>query len=239
MGLLGDPQGSLSNEPWVAGQGRGPVPLPRRCHPANLRSPAETGRPRRPGRPTIVHETKTSTAVQQISIAANENAYIEYLPDPLVMFPGARLSSRIKIVAADSATVMVTDSFLAHDPNATGGVFDQLANELVVETPEGRLRCLDRFEITGEQLASDDRFSAHGTFVCIDESLGEEARLSINQTLSEIPGIYAGISTLPDGAGLWWRLLASDSQALRDGLNTAWRALRQLKTGLVPHLRRK
>ena len=188
---------------------------------------------------TIVHEAKISGSIQQISIAAKENTLIEYLPDPQVMFPGARLASQVNIVAAPSATVVVYDSFLAHDPNGVGGLFDQLASELVVETPEGRLRCLDRFEITGEQLRSDRRFTAHGTFVCVDEDLAEEARVKISQSLSEIPGLYTGVSTLPDDAGLWARLLAPDTRALRHGLSTAWRQLRQIKTGLVPHLRRK
>lgn len=188
---------------------------------------------------TIVHEAKIGTTLQQISITAKDNTFVEYLPDPLVMFPGARLSSQVKIVAASTATVVFCDGFLAHDPKGGDGRFDQLASELVVHTPQGRLRCLDRFEITGEQLASDKRFTTHGTFVCVDESLGEQARVRIDQSLSEIPGLYAGMSTLPDGAGLWSRLLAPDSQTLRNGLNTAWRSLRQIKIGLMPHLRRK
>ena len=188
---------------------------------------------------TIVHEAKIGSSIQQVSITAKDNAFIEYLPDPQVMFPGARLASQVNIVAAPSATVLVCDSFLAHDPNGAGGLFDRLASELVVETPQGRLRCLDRFEITGEQLKSDRRFTAHGTFVCVDENLAEEARLKISQSLSEIPGLYAGVSTLPDDAGLWARLLAPDTRALRRGLSTAWCQLRQIKTGLIPHPRRK
>ena len=188
---------------------------------------------------TIVHEATTSIAVQKISITAKENAYIEYLPDPLVLFPGARLNSQIKVVADKTASVVVCDGFFSHDPRSSGAVFERMTSELKIETPQGQLRCMDRFEITGEQMASDPRFRAHGSFVCIDESLGESDRATINQAISQIPGIYAGLSSLPDGAGLWCRALAPDSQILRDGLGAAWRALRQIKTGLIPHNRRK
>ena len=169
--------------------------------------------------------------VQRVGITARENAYIEYLPDPMVMFPGARLSSHIRVVAPASATVVLADGFLAHDPNAGGNKFDRLASELLVESPAGRLRCLDRFEITGEQLAANAQFSAHGAFICIAENLDEKFRSVVDKSLAEVPGIYAGTSSLPDDAGLWSRILAPDSQGLRNGLIAAWRAVRQIKTG--------
>ena len=188
---------------------------------------------------TIVHESKTAGAVQHLSITAQENAFIEYLPDPLVLFPGARINSYIRVIADPCASVVLCDGFLNHDPQSNGGVFEQLTSELRIVTPDGRLRCLDRLEISGQRMVRDKRYQAHGSFFCIDESLEESARLKIDHALLKVPGIYAGTSSLPDKAGLWGRILASDSQTLRNGLSAAWEALRRIKTGLTPHPRRK
>ena len=133
---------------------------------------------------------------------SQRNTLIEYLPDPQIMFPGARLASQVILSRPRAPPWLSATAFSLYDPNGAGGLFDRLASELVVETPEGRLRCLDRFEITGEQLGSDRRFTAHGTFVCVDEDLAEEARVKITQSLSEIPGLYAGVSTLPTMPGV-------------------------------------
>ena len=188
---------------------------------------------------TIVHETKTGPALQQVLINAGNNAFLEYLPDPMVLFPGARLHSKTRVTCDPCSSVMLCDGYFSHDPRSVGAVFEQLVSELRIETPQGRLRCLDRFDIGGEQLSYDNHYRAHGSFFCIDNSLDESTREKIDQSLSSIAGIYAGSSMLPDTAGIWGRVLAPDSQRLRDAIIAVWKTWRQIKTGLTPHLRKK
>ena len=188
---------------------------------------------------TIVHEMRSRGARQHLDVEAHPEAYVEYLPDPLVLFPNARLTSRIRVTAAPSATVVLTDGFLGHDPKASNRCFARFASELRITSPDGRLRCLDRFEVTGPQLTQSRRFSAHGSVICIDETLDDEARSTLGKALEAVDGVYAGVSALPDGAGLWGRVLANDSHALRNALNVGWSTVRELKTGLRPQMRRK
>ena len=188
---------------------------------------------------TIVHQTQTDGARQHVTIKAHDNAYIEYLPDPMVLFPGARLQSRTQVIAPPTATVVLTDGFLSHDPQAANRCFERYANELSVESTDGTLRCLDRFELTGARLATADQYFAHGTLVWVDAGLGDDAHTALDHALAEIPGVYAGVSALPDHAGLWSRVLATDSHALRASLSAGWSAIRELKTGLTPHPPRK
>ena len=44
---------------------------------------------------TIVHAMRGGEAVQEVAIDAQREVLLEYLPDPLVLFPGARLRSRL------------------------------------------------------------------------------------------------------------------------------------------------
>ena len=188
---------------------------------------------------TIVHSTETSYAEQQTCIHAGEHACIEYLPDPLVLFPRAHLHSQIRVVADKTASVVVCDGFLAHDPEGVGAMFERLSNELRIESPDGKLRCLDRFEVSGQELSSYNEYRAHGAFVFVDGDVDETTRLALSKSLMTVNGIYAGVSSLPDDAGLWSRILALDSQSLRNAISVAWTTLRELKTGVRPHPRRK
>jgi len=144
-----------------------------------------------------------------------------------------------------SAAVILCDSFLQHDPAADGSVFESFSNELKVETFSGSLVFLDRFAITGATMAAgmpgvNGTYRGHGSItVLVPERRGGELVKALRDAVEKTPGIYAGASTLPGGAGAWLRVLAEDGAALRGGLDAAWRAVRQLLTGRLPQPRRK
>lgn len=81
---------------------------------------------------TIVHTMEGGTSTFSVEIEAAAGAYLEYLPDPLILFPGASLTNSVRIRLAEGATVLAWDSFLAHDPKARGAVFRGLTSELTL-----------------------------------------------------------------------------------------------------------
>lgn len=194
---------------------------------------------------SIVHSMVGSSAAQSIRIDAEPGSFVEYLPDPLILFPQASLETKLTIAVAESATVIACDAFLMHDPDARGGAFDRLATEIVAEASDGTLLALDRLEIAGAALQRGlagiaGAYRAHGAlWILSRERPAEELVEALRERLAEVAGIYAGASLLPNQAGAAVRLLAEDGVALRAGLFAAWAAARLALTGRLPEPRRK
>jgi urease accessory protein len=196
------------------------------------------------GASTIVHSTDTSPARQYVEVEAAPGAYLEYLPDPAILFPRARLDSRVRLRLHPGATAIVGDSILLHDPRGGDGIFGWVKSETRIEDPAGRLQVCDRFLVEGSAMARGlpgvtGRFIAQGSlFAATKEkpaaSLVEAMREAIGQE-----GTYGGVGLLPNRAGAWARILAVDAAALRATMFAAWAAARQLLSGSAPAPRRK
>ncbi len=193
---------------------------------------------------TIVHSMETGQAGLVVSLDAHEGSLVEYLPDPLILFPGARLSSTLKVRRQKTATVICADAFLAHDPEGGEGIFDCLDSRLDVEDSAGRLLARDRFVLTGERhrqrSARESRHNALATvFVLTGNDDPEPILGTVRGALAALPEAYAGASLLPNHCGLWARILTPDGASLRTAMHATWAAAREAITGTRPRVRRK
>ena len=193
---------------------------------------------------TIVHRMPQSPARQTVALEAADGALLEYLPDPLIMFPGARLTSVLEIEAAADATVIASESFAHHDPGGEDRRFDSFAAEMRIRDEGGRLLALERYDVEGERLAAGRghlaRWPAQGSFVVVHRGHAREAILAaLRAALTPSDEFYGGASALPNEAGVGVRLLAQDGATLRRGLEAAWRAVRLTLYGAPPAPRRK
>jgi urease accessory protein len=194
---------------------------------------------------TIVHGMEAGAAELHVRLIAGAGAFLEFLPDPFILFPRARLKTRLEIHADEEATVITCEAFLMHDPAGGAKVFDWLIQDTTVEMPGGHLVSLDRSRVTGDAMVAGipgitGAYRAHGSLFVLHR--GRPASVLVDAlrgALFGIVGIYAGASTLPNEAGAWVRLLAKDGVALRATLHSAWSAVRQLLTGIPPQIRRK
>ena len=197
---------------------------------------------------TIVHRMPAAPARQTALLEAAPGALLEYLPDPLIMFPGARLASVLEIEAAADATVVACESFSHHDPGGEDRRFESFAAELRIRDEDGRLLALERYEVAGDRLAPGRsqvaRWPAQGSLVVVhrgaERGPGREAVLAaLRAALAPTEAFYGGASALPNEAGVGARLLARDGATLRAGLEAAWRAVRLALYGTPPAPRRK
>lgn len=193
---------------------------------------------------TIVHAMPDGSAVQRLSIAAREGALVEYLPDPLILFPTARLDTALTIRAAANATVIAAESFLLHDPTGGEQSFDELRSTTRVEDEAGRLLALDRFHIDGRTVVArrpgvNGTFGLQGTLMLVHRADPAGALAALRSALPESGDVLAGASLLPGDCGAWLRVLAGDAIALRAAMSAGWSAARRLATGSAPGLRRK
>ena len=194
---------------------------------------------------TIVHRMDHGNADLSVVIRAESDSFLEYLPDPIILFPKSRLISKVLIQLDPQATVLMSDSFLIHDPNERGDVFSEFRNEIEVKGLDGKLLCRDRNILTGsmytgEMLGVMGSNRVHGTFFLLRQNLPVESICTEFRKESEKQlETYTGISVLPNNCGIWARAVSVDSVSLRATLHCLWRVARKLTVGTFPNDRKK
>ena len=194
---------------------------------------------------TIVHGMESAGARQIVELDADAGAVLEYLPDPLILFPGARLHNVVQLRLDPQAFVILGDALILHDPKGGDGAFELLESETVVRDRAGRLLVCDRFRFSGSDLARalpgmNGAYAAQATLFALTMARPATALVgAIRQALSPIADVYAAASALPNGAGAWVRVLARDAIGARAALHAAWAAARTEITGHAPAPRRK
>ncbi len=193
---------------------------------------------------TIVHSMPLGGARQDVNLVAESNSVIEYLPDPMILFAGSRIDSTVNVVMADSARVILSDAFLMHDHRDQGEAFDWLRSEIVVRDVDDRVLVRDRIRIDGKSMLTKrpgvtGRFAAQASFMCLQRGLTAAMLAPLRVALDAIDDIYAGVSLLPSGVGVFARILAADGIALRAAQLRLWSQARKCLTGSLPTPRRK
>jgi urease accessory protein len=194
---------------------------------------------------TVVHSMPSGSASQGVRIQCAGGSYLEYLPDPQILFPGSRCRSEIAVRLSGDAVALVSDSFLTHDPAGRDDMFAGYFSEIVIENEAGKALAIDRLKVDGRAFRDScpgisGRFKAQGTMIVagLDFSAtavaGELHKLRIDRDVAVI-----GFSQLPNSAGLLVRVLAADGAALKLALHQAWCAARLSLKGSVPQERRK
>ena len=194
---------------------------------------------------TIVHGMARDRAVQRATITAGPGSHVEYIPDPLILFPASRLSTTLTVRVHESATAIVADSFLTHDPQSADGAFDEFEARITIEDWGGARLAMDRFRILGRDVLAltpgiMNGYRAQGQIMIVQRSnRTSEILTRLRAEIAVTDGVWAGASVLPNEAGIWLRLLARDGAALRTGMMAAWAAASEGITGVRPVPRRK
>jgi urease accessory protein len=194
---------------------------------------------------TVVHSMPRGRAEQRLRITCGSGSYLEYLPDPQILFPGSNCRSTIGVALSGDGVAVVSDSFLRHDPSGNDIAFAAYISEIVIETADGEVLAIDRLKIDGPSFRGacpgvSGAFSAQGTLVVAGLALPVSA---MTEALRTVGGDYAGAaigaSQLPKSAGMLVRVLAADGAALKRAMNSAWGAVRLTLKGALPVERRK
>ena len=195
---------------------------------------------------TIVHRMPEGRAEQQAILEAGPGSMLEYLPEPVILFPEARLRSAIRLRLGEGATTILTDSFLPHDPVGADEPFGSYDSETDVVDADGRRLVLDRFGVSGEDAQKGAAGIMGGcamqaTVMAVSRAVASETLLTaLRQGLaSHGPSVYGAASLLPNGCGAWARILANDGADLTGAVARLWAATREAVTGNCPQPRRK
>jgi urease accessory protein len=191
---------------------------------------------------TIVHRTHQRGVVQATRIDIGERAFVAMTPDPLVLFPGAGIGCSTDVTLASSGRAILIDGLAHHDPEGLGRPFDRYSNAVVVRDGFGRVLLADRGSLTGEAMSGPASplgpFRAVGAVFVLGQG-SERCDAAILERRLAAFGCVAGLSTLPNHAGIGGRVLAADGGALARGLEAAFAIAFEALIGLPPARRRK
>ncbi len=84
---------------------------------------------------------------QIVELDAGAGALLEYLPDPVILFPRARLHNVVQVRLDPQAFVILGDALILHDPKGGGGAFELLESETFVSDRAGKVLVCDRFSM--------------------------------------------------------------------------------------------
>ena len=182
-------------------------------------------------------------ATLRTTIAVGPGCHVEAVPDALILFPDARLTTGLTVRVHESATAIVGESFLMHDPDASDpntdiGSFAAYKANTVVEDWDGARVAADRFRISGRDvLAATPGITggtrAQGLLMVLQRGKNLPQLIeSLRAELTQRDDVLAGVSEMPNRAGAWVRMLAPD------GRYAPCRDARRLGLGQrIPHRR--
>lgn len=190
---------------------------------------------------TLVHDSRGRETRIATSLTVEPGAFLAWLPEPLILFPGATLESETEIRLAPDAVVLLSESFLCHDPQQRARPFEGYRNAVRVLDADGRGLLEDRQRVAGRQLQShtpQGRWPASASLYALGVSAEEPAWRALAEA-ADAPGVLGGMTALPNGSGLGLRLLAEDGVALTRALTRAFELAFEARYGTEPAPRRK
>lgn len=190
---------------------------------------------------TIVHGMPEGGAHQTVNINATDNAYTEYVSDPLILFPESKLSSTINVFADDTGTAIVADAFLLHFLKGNEHLFKQLHSTLQIFTENKELLTKDVYLINPKNFLNVKRqYISMGTISIINRTnTNKNLLVPLQKIMQANKNIYGGISSLPNDCGLIMKFLAPDGDELKKTILRTWMTIRESIVGIKPNIRRK
>jgi len=199
---------------------------------------------------TRVHAMLTGVATQRIGLLVEEDAALEWLPDPTIPFRGARFTSGTQIVVAPGGMLIYGD-ILTPGRVASGErlAYTRLTTRLTVKRPAGEPLYREatssvpaRRPPLGRGLLGE-RAATSGTLLIVSDIspkvLCETIRAALVEEVGEQSGVLAGVSILPGGGGVCVKALAPDVASVAANLRVAWGVARsQLWNAPLPQQRK-
>ena len=201
---------------------------------------------------TMPESISGAGASQETGLSVEDNAYLEYLPEPLIPFQGARLRQSTRISVAPGGALLFGE-VTAPGRVARGEVlaYDYLQSRLTVCRPNGIPIYHESYRL--EPRARDPRspviFGSAaaptlGSLLIVSDSVDARGMADrLGQCARSEPGnnsqVSVGTTCLPGGSGVGVKVLGSETQQVKAVLTQLASEARRLITGAPLPLSRK
>lgn len=176
-----------------------------------------------------------------VCLTVEDGGYLEYLPEPTILYPDARYRRETTLEVADGATALVGEILVA-GRLARGEAFDfdRLYSRLTVEGPDGLL-AEDTTDITPgvddpRRAGVVGEYPVIGTLYVVGTP---ELSDRLHERVAAVDGVRGGATGLPNDAGVLVRLLGPRPGAVAGALEQAWNETRQAELRSTTPVRRK
>jgi urease accessory protein len=168
---------------------------------------------------SVVHSRRDRGASRQsVTLRAEAGARLFYLPRPVILLPGSGLVQDMDITVASSATVLLQDGFLMHDPAGDQPVSRCLDSRVTIRQVSGRRIALDRMRITDDTIDAaipgvTGAYRAFGTVWLLRETPGgayHRLKAALSPVFAETRHAYMAMTPLRDERGAMIRVAAMD-----------------------------
>lgn len=172
------------------------------------------------GAATKLAEMKDNYSGLSQVVTLDEGAYLEYLPEPIIPCRHTRFISDTRMIVHPTATVFYSEIFMGGRKYYKDGemfCYDILSVCTHGERPDGRQLFREKFIIDPSSASLRDVGTMHGydifanVVVLTPEDKAREIYDETNAFIDREAHISAGITHLPNGAGLLFKVLGRET----------------------------
>ncbi|GAA0715675.1 urease accessory protein UreD [Dactylosporangium roseum] len=190
---------------------------------------------------TKIQRMDANYAAQTQDIVLEDGAYLEYLPDPVIPYRNSRFISRTRVSLPESATALYAETILPgrkyhHDTELFG--YDLFSSTLRATRPDGRELFVEKFVIEPGRFPVD-RCAVMGGFHVLANVVLLTSPDRADRVIERVPvtfavedPVVAGVSRLPNGAGLIYKVLGADSEPVGAAVRDFWALVRREIVGV-------
>src|SRR5215468_1606221 len=185
---------------------------------------------------TKIHSMDANYAAQTQTLALADDAYLEFLPDPIIPHRRSRFVSDTRITVAPSATLLYAEIIQPgrkhHHPEECFGAA-VLSMALRVTRPDGSLLFGEKLLIEPQRFAMRQigvmgPFDVFGNaLLCAPKEQAERIWQRIGAGVDMLNGLAFGTSRLPNDAGLLFKVLGRETAPVKEKVREFWGVARE------------
>lgn len=184
---------------------------------------------------TKIHEMDANYAAQDQTIVLQKDAYLEYLPDPMIPHKHTRFLSRTDVVMDPSATLLYSEILMAgRKYHGEGEVFlyDLFSSLIRAQRPDGSPLFTEKFvvrphEQSVQQVGVMGNYDVFGNVVLLTpKNNADRIFEQVPAVFNEEEGWAAGASRLPNDAGLIYKVVATETATAKAKVRDFWAVVR-------------
>jgi urease accessory protein len=189
---------------------------------------------------TKIHAMDANYAAQTQTIALAEDAYLEFLPEPVIPHRQARFVSDTQILIAPSATLLFSEIIQPgrkhHHPDECFGA-SVISIATSAARPDGSGLFAEKLLIEPQRYAMRqtgvmDTFDVFANVIlCTPKAMADRVYERVQADVDFADGVAFGACRLPNDAGLIYKILGRETAPVKAKLREFWSVVRREVTG--------
>ncbi|MGW4500538.1 urease accessory protein UreD [Micromonospora sp. NPDC004336] len=190
---------------------------------------------------TKIQEMDANYGTQSQTFTLADDAYLEFLPEPVIPFRRSRFVTDTRIRLPESATALYAEVLQPGRKYYRDGeifAYDLFSSTVRAERPDGRRLFVEKFVVTPgrfpvARIGMMDRFHVFGNVVLL--TAPERAARVFERTATPVwdeeTPLATAVSRLPNDAGLVFKVLGQETEPVRAAVRDFCVAAREEVTG--------